>query len=139
MVEIAKALSLDARLIIMDEPTSSLTVSETERLLGVIAELKAQGVAVIYISHRLNEVKACADRVVCLRDGVVAGALAHDEIEHEAMIRLMIGRDLKALYTPPGRASGDRARGRGPAHRSSFPTARSTSRFAVARSSASPA
>ncbi len=104
MVEIAKALSIDARLIIMDEPTSSLTVSETERLLGVIAELKAEGVAVIYITHRLNEVKACADRVVCLRDGVVAGALARGEIEHEAMIRLMIGRDLKALYTPPGRS-----------------------------------
>ena len=103
MVEIAKALSLDARLIIMDEPTSSLTVSETDRLLGVIAELEAQGVAVIYITHRLNEVKACADRVVCLRDGVVAGRLAKVEIEHAAMIRLMIGRDLKALYTPPAR------------------------------------
>ncbi len=106
MVEIAKALSLEARLIIMDEPTSSLTVSETERLLRVIAELKAQGVAVIYITHRLNEVKACADRVVCLRDGVVAGSLAHDEIAHQAMIRLMIGRDLKALYTPPASAPG---------------------------------
>jgi ribose transport system ATP-binding protein len=104
MVEIAKALSIDARLIIMDEPTSSLTVSETERLLGVIAELKAHGVAVIYITHRLNEVKACADRVVCLRDGRLAGRLAQDEIEHAAMIRLMIGRDLKALYTAPARA-----------------------------------
>jgi ribose transport system ATP-binding protein len=76
MVEIAKALSLDARLIIMDEPTSSLTLSETERLLSVVAELKAQGVAVIYITHRLGEVKACADRVVCLRDGRLAGTLA---------------------------------------------------------------
>jgi ribose transport system ATP-binding protein len=101
MVEIAKALSLDARLIIMDEPTSSLTLSETERLLSVVAELKAQGVAVIYITHRLGEVKACADRVVCLRDGRLAGTLARDEIAHAAMIRLMIGRDLKALYTPP--------------------------------------
>nr|WP_255720419.1 sugar ABC transporter ATP-binding protein [Acuticoccus kalidii] len=103
MVEIAKALSLDARLIIMDEPTSSLTVSETERLLGVIEELKSHGVAVIYITHRLNEVEACADRVVCLRDGRLAGVLQRDEIEHDAMIRLMIGRDLKALYTPPAR------------------------------------
>ena len=58
MVEIAKALSLDARLIIMDEPTSSLTLSETDRLLAVVAELKAQGVSVIYITHRLGEVKA---------------------------------------------------------------------------------
>jgi ribose transport system ATP-binding protein len=101
MVEIAKALSLDARLIIMDEPTSSLTLSETERLLSVVAELKAQGVSVIYITHRLGEVKACADRVVCLRDGRVVGTLAKAEIAHAAMIRLMIGRDLKSLYVPP--------------------------------------
>jgi ribose transport system ATP-binding protein len=101
MVEIAKALSLDARLIIMDEPTSSLTLSETGRLLAVVAELKAHGVAVIYITHRLGEVNACADRVVCLRDGRVVGTLAREEIEHAAMIRLMIGRDLKSLYIPP--------------------------------------
>ncbi|HTW28783.1 MAG TPA: sugar ABC transporter ATP-binding protein [Acetobacteraceae bacterium] len=101
MVEIAKALSIDARIIIMDEPTSSLTLQETERLLQVIAELRGHGVAVIYISHRLGEVKSCADRVVCLRDGRVVGELAHDEIAHGAMIRLMIGRELKALYIPP--------------------------------------
>ncbi|MBN8906632.1 MAG: sugar ABC transporter ATP-binding protein, partial [Rhodospirillales bacterium] len=101
MVEIAKALSIDARVIIMDEPTSSLTLSETDRLLRIIAELKASGVAVIYISHRLAEVKQCADRVVCLRDGRVAGELGRDAIEHAAMIRLMIGRDLRSLYIPP--------------------------------------
>ncbi len=101
LVEIARALSMNARVIIMDEPTSSLTLQETERLLQVIAELRQSGVSVIYISHRLIEVKACADRVVCLRDGRVAGELAHDEIEHAAMIRLMIGRDLRSLYTPP--------------------------------------
>ena len=101
MVEIAKALSLNARLIIMDEPTSSLTLSETERLLSVIAELKAQGVAIVYISHRLNEVEACADRVVCLRDGQIVGELARSEIDHATMIRLMIGRDLKSVYIPP--------------------------------------
>ena len=108
MVEIAKALSLDARLIIMDEPTSSLTLAETERLLSVVAELKAQGVSVIYITHRLGEVKACADRVVCLRDGRMVGALAKAEIEHGVMIRLMIGRDLRSLYTPPARPAGER-------------------------------
>ena len=69
LVEIAKALSLKARLVIMDEPTSSLTASETERLLTVIARLKAEGVSVIFISHRLGEVERCADRVVVLRDG----------------------------------------------------------------------
>jgi ribose transport system ATP-binding protein len=101
MVEIAKALSLDAQLIIMDEPTSSLTLSETERLISVVAELKAHGVSVIYITHRLGEIKQCADRVVCLRDGRMVGTLAKDEIAHGAMIRLMIGRDLKSLYIPP--------------------------------------
>jgi ribose transport system ATP-binding protein len=101
LVEIAKALSIDARVLIMDEPTSSLTLRETERLLQVIVELRADGVSIIYISHRLGEVKSCADRVVCLRDGRVVGELARAEITHAAMIRLMIGRDLKALYIPP--------------------------------------
>jgi len=101
LVEIVKALSLDARVIIMDEPTSSLTITETNRLLVVIADLKASGVAVIFISHRLNEVSHCADRVVVLRDGEVVGTLDRAGISHDAMIRLMIGRDLKTVYTPP--------------------------------------
>jgi ribose transport system ATP-binding protein len=101
LVEIAKALSIDARIIIMDEPTSSLTLQETERLLQVIAELRANLVSIIYISHRLGEVKACADRVICLRDGRIVGELTRAEIDHATMIRLMIGRDLKALYIPP--------------------------------------
>jgi len=107
LVEIAKALSLDARIVIMDEPTSSLTASETARLLKVIAELKAGGVSVIFISHRLNEVEHCADRVMVLRDGAVVGELVRGEIRHETMIRMMIGRDLKALYIPPARPPGD--------------------------------
>jgi ribose transport system ATP-binding protein len=101
LLEITKALSLNARIVILDEPTSSLTSTETERLLRVIAELKANGVSVIFITHRLNEVARCADRVVCLRDGAVAGHLAHGDIQRDAMIRLMIGRDLKSLYVPP--------------------------------------
>jgi ribose transport system ATP-binding protein len=101
LLEIAKALSLDARVVIMDEPTSSLTISETKRLLGVVKDLKASGVAVVFISHRLHEIEECADRVVVLRDGRVAGYLDRESIHHDAMIRLMIGRDLKALYTPP--------------------------------------
>jgi ribose transport system ATP-binding protein len=101
LLEITRALSLDARVVIMDEPTSSLTISETRRLLAVIADLKRNGVAVIFISHRLHEVTECADRVVALRDGRVAGRLARQEITHDAMIRLMIGRDLKSLYTAP--------------------------------------
>jgi ribose transport system ATP-binding protein len=101
MVEIAKALSIDARVIIMDEPTSSLTITETERLLQVVADLKAHGVSVIFITHRLGEIMTCADRVVVLRDGQTVGELPREELSHAAMIRLMIGRDLKALYIPP--------------------------------------
>ena len=106
LLEIVKALSLNSRLVIMDEPTSSLTLAETERLLQVIASLKAGGVSVIFISHRLHEIEQCADRVVVLRDGQQVGSLTRGEIEHGAMIRLMIGRDLKALYTPPAAPPG---------------------------------
>jgi ribose transport system ATP-binding protein len=109
MLEITKALSLEARVIIMDEPTSSLTLAETDRLLAVIADLKASGVAIIFISHRLNEVERSADRVVVLRDGEVVGRLARDEIHHDRMIRLMIGRDLQNVYIPPKRPPGDAA------------------------------
>lgn len=98
LVEIARALALDARLIIMDEPTSSLTQRETDRLYEVIADLKRGGVAVLYISHRLAEVKRVADRVTVLRDGRNAGELTRDEISHDALVRLMVGRDLKQFY-----------------------------------------
>ena len=98
MVEIAKALSQDARLLIMDEPTSSLTLAETDRLLATVRELRIQGVSVIYISHRLAEVSQCADRVVVLRDGRNAGELGRGEITHQAMVRLMVGRDLEDWY-----------------------------------------
>jgi ribose transport system ATP-binding protein len=101
LLEIAKALSLNARVVIMDEPTSSLTSTETDRLMRVIGELKANGVSIIFITHRLNEVETCGDRVVVLRDGSVVGELARDRIHRDAMIRLMIGRDLKSLYMPP--------------------------------------
>jgi ribose transport system ATP-binding protein len=106
LVEIAKALSLAARVVIMDEPTSSLTVSETNRLLKVIADLKASGVSVIFISHRLHEVERCADRVIVLRDGRKVGELGRGQIAHDAMIRLMIGRSLKSLYLPPATLPG---------------------------------
>ena len=107
LVEIIKALSLDARLVIMDEPTSSLTLTETDRLMRVIAGLKADGVSIIFITHRLNEVMQCADRAVVLRDGRMVGALTRAELAPAAMIRLMIGRDLKSLYVPPAAPPGD--------------------------------
>lgn len=100
MVEIAKALSINARILIMDEPTSSLSRSEAEQLFKVIRELRSQGVSIIYISHRLGEVKEVADRVTVLRDGYVSGHLhlGRDEISHENMIRLMVGRDIEKFY-----------------------------------------
>jgi ribose transport system ATP-binding protein len=107
LVEIIKALSLDARLVITDEPTSSLTLTETDRLMRVIAGLKADGVGVIFITHRLNEVMQCADRAVVLRDGRMVGALTRAELTPATMIRLMIGRDLKSLYVPPAAPPGD--------------------------------
>jgi ribose transport system ATP-binding protein len=106
LVEIAKALSLESRLVIMDEPTSSLTLSETARLLKVVADLRTAGVSTIFISHRLNEVAACADRVVVLRDGRRVGTLTRAEATPATMIRLMIGRDLKSIYRPPAAAPG---------------------------------
>ena len=98
LVEIARALSQDARVLIMDEPTSSLTQSETDRLYGVIDDLKNHGVAVVYISHRLAEVVRLADRVEVLRDGRNAGGLRREEITRDAMVRLMVGRDLRQFY-----------------------------------------
>jgi ribose transport system ATP-binding protein len=99
MVEIAKALSMDTRILLMDEPTSSLTLSETETLLKITQDLRAEGVSIIYISHRLSEVKQIADRVVALRDGKNAGGLKREEITHDHMVKLMVGRDL--LYRHP--------------------------------------
>jgi len=98
MVEIAKALSINARVLIMDEPTSSLSQRETEALFKVVNDLRQQGVSLIYISHRLGEVNKLADRVTVLRDGENAGELNRDEIDHDRMVRLMVGRDVSQFY-----------------------------------------
>ncbi len=94
LVEIAKALSTNARVLIMDEPTSSLSQHETEQLYRVVKDLRSRGVSIVYISHRLGEVKELADRVLVLRDGENAGELLRDEINHDAMVKKMVGRDL---------------------------------------------
>ena len=99
MVEIAKALSLNSRIIIMDEPTSSLTLSETDRLLELVLELKKSGVSIVYISHRLSEVEHIADRVVVLRDGKNAGGLNRVDIKHDNIVSMMVGREIKSSYT----------------------------------------
>ena len=98
LVEIARALGAGARIIIMDEPTSSLTLTETRRLLELCKELRAENVSIIYISHRMHEVEEIADRAVVLRDGKNAGSLERSEITHERMVRMMVGRDLKDFF-----------------------------------------
>jgi ribose transport system ATP-binding protein len=98
LVEIARALSLQSRILILDEPTSSLTERETDRLFQVMRDLKKSAMGVIYISHRIKEVEEIADRVCVLRDGRNAGELGRDEIRHDAIVRLMVGRELKQFF-----------------------------------------
>lgn len=107
LIEIAKALASRARVLIMDEPTSSLTQHESARLFQVIKDLRTQGVSVVYISHRLGEVKELADRVTVLRDGENAGELSRDAISHDAMVRLMVGRDVSQFYERKSHAPGE--------------------------------
>ena len=94
MVEIAKALSQEARVLIMDEPTSSLTQHETDALFKLVEKLRDDGMCIVFISHRLAEVNQIADRVIVLRDGKNSGELAKEEIDHDAMVSLMVGREL---------------------------------------------
>ncbi len=101
MVEVAKALSLDARIIIMDEPTSSLTAGESEHLFAIIRQLKAEGIGIVYISHRMEEVLALADRITVLRDGRYAGDIARADATTDAIVAMMVGRELKGQYFPP--------------------------------------
>ncbi len=94
LVEIAKALSLDARIVIMDEPTSALTDRETRRLFDIIGALKAEGRAIIYISHRLEEVAQIGDRVTVLRDGRKVATAAVADVGMPQLVSMMVGRDL---------------------------------------------
>ena len=98
MVEIAKALSKKAKLIVMDEPTAPLTQREIENLFSVIRELKNQGVSIIYVSHRLVEIKQICDRITFLRDGCYIGEAEVDQIDINGMIRMMVGRELSDMY-----------------------------------------
>ncbi len=107
LVEIAKALSVSARVLIMDEPTSSLSAHEAENLFRVIRELRGRGVSIVYVSHRLGEVKALADRVTVLRDGENAGDLEREAIDHSRMVKLMVGRDLSQFYPHVPRRPGE--------------------------------
>lgn len=98
LVEIARALSADARIIVMDEPTTSLTTRETEKLFEVIHNLKKEGIAVIYISHRMEEIYRLADRCSVLRDGTYVGTLEREELSASRLVSMMVGRDLSSFY-----------------------------------------
>ena len=98
LVEIARALGAEARILIMDEPTASLSDKEVDNLFRVIAELKARGVGIIYISHRLEELPRIADRVSALRDGAYVGTRRIDEATRADLIRMMVGRELSAVF-----------------------------------------
>jgi ABC-type sugar transport system ATPase subunit len=103
MVELARALSVDARIIIMDEPTASLTTQECERLFRIIEGLRAADKAIIYVSHRLKEVLDLSDRVTVLRDGKLVATRTRAQIHGEDdLVRLMVGRDLAAIGVPAG-------------------------------------
>lgn len=95
VVEIAKALSQDARILVMDEPSATLTPQEVERLLKIVRELRTQGLGIIYISHRLEEVYEISDRIMVLRDGGHVATRPTGELGREALIELMVGRKLE--------------------------------------------
>jgi ribose transport system ATP-binding protein len=107
LVEIARALSADARLIILDEPTTSLTARETEHLFALMGRLRERGIAMIYISHALNDVMRLADDIVVLRDGEVVGAGSKAEFNIDRMITMMVGRSMEQLF--PERAAAPHA------------------------------
>jgi ribose transport system ATP-binding protein len=108
-VTIARALSMNARLLVLDEPTASLGSTETERLHAVLRELRSAGTAIVYISHRLREIEALADRAAVLRDGHNAGVLQRGEITRDRLVQHMVGRSIESAPAVALRAAADTA------------------------------
>jgi ABC-type sugar transport system ATPase subunit len=98
LVAIAKALSVQARLLILDEPTAALTAEEAENLFGLIVRLRDHGLALLYITHRLKEVERLADRVTVLKDGQLVRTMSAEDANEETIVRLMVGRDIDRLF-----------------------------------------
>lgn len=107
MIEIIKAVTFNARLVIMDEPTSSLDADETENLFKTIGELKAKGISIIYISHRIEEISRICDRVTVFRDGRYIGTRNVDQIDRNLLIKMMVGRELADIYNKKSTRIGD--------------------------------
>lgn len=107
MVEIVKAVSQDARILVMDEPTSSLSLPEVERLFAIVRRLRAGGVAIVYISHRLEEIFSIADRVTVIRDGTYIGTKPTAATDHQELVSMMVGRSLSAFYSRSFAATAD--------------------------------
>lgn len=107
LVEIAKAVSQNSRILIFDEPTAALTNSETENLFKLIKKLQNEGVSIIYISHRLEELQIIADRITVLRDGQYIDTVNIKDIDRAGLISLMVGRDLGVDFPKPAESTGD--------------------------------
>jgi ribose transport system ATP-binding protein len=100
-VEIAKALAIDAKVVIMDEPTATLAEKEIEELFGVIRDLASRGIAILYISHKLDEIFRITDRVTVMRDGKIVSTMPTEELDEDRLVRMMVGRQLENLYPKP--------------------------------------
>jgi ribose transport system ATP-binding protein len=98
LVEIARAMQFDCRILVMDEPTTPLSTHETDRLFVLIRKLRAEGLAILYISHRMDEIDELADEVTVLRDGTYVGTLNRAELSRDKLVKMMVGRDLSGFY-----------------------------------------
>jgi ABC-type sugar transport system ATPase subunit len=98
MIEIVRAIAFQSKIVVMDEPTSSLTQKETQILFNMIRTLRERNISVIYISHRMEEISELADEVVVLRDGALVGSLSKEEITEDKIIKMMVGRELNEIF-----------------------------------------
>ena len=98
VVEIAKAVTSKAKIVLMDEPTSSISQNDADRLMDIIRNLRANGVAIVYISHRLHEIGGIADRITVLRDGELVGTVNNEDVTEKDLITMMVGREQTTVY-----------------------------------------
>lgn len=108
LVEIARAIHAESKILVLDEPTTALSSRESDRLFALVRQLRADGIALIYISHRMAEVYELADRLTVLRDGTYVGTIDREEIKAETVVKMMVGRDLSSFYSKAHDAHGSR-------------------------------